>query len=225
MTFRGASNFVHHRQFAVSARTDHEPTAFPGDVLLYRKRRVSEIVAKAFAGRFPAFANLPSVDQDIVVIGVAVNRERAKRKIGERLRWGTRSSGVLEHVARELRPALLNLLAAAMRADDVRFLVVSENEFEFLQKGFLARTAVVIVVGHTDLSTFYQHCRLRLKVSSTTRTEQKKSGREPALWLAALGEERFGFAIQLEGSPLPYERRLLVRAYVILEKTPCALNT
>ena len=87
-----------------------------------------------------------------------------------------RSSSLLEHDAGELRPALLDFLAAAMRADDLSFLVV--GEFQFFQKGFLAGATVEIVVGHGDLptKTFAPYSRPWFGVGSTTHVDKQKSG-------------------------------------------------
>ena len=49
----------------------------------------------------------------------------------------------------ERGPALLDILAAAMRASHVAFLIVDESQD--LRKGFLAGVAEELVVGHTDL--------------------------------------------------------------------------
>jgi len=69
---------VHHRQGALRAGADHQPTAPPGDVLGRRQRGVAVGAAELAGGGLLALADLPAVDDQVVVIGHAVDAHRTE---------------------------------------------------------------------------------------------------------------------------------------------------
>ena len=51
--------FLHHGQSTVGTTADDELAALPGDFLLYRERRVAELLSELLAGSFLASADSP----------------------------------------------------------------------------------------------------------------------------------------------------------------------
>src|SRR5215467_14574434 len=74
-------HFVHHRQSACSG-ADDQPSTFPRDLFLHRKWRVAEIVSKFLGGLLLTLADLPTIDEHVVLVSDAVDADRTK---GERL--------------------------------------------------------------------------------------------------------------------------------------------
>jgi hypothetical protein len=72
---------IHHRQAATCSSADDEPGAFPRYVLFNGQRCVSEIFAELLGRRFPAFSNLPAVDDHIVLVRAAVDPEGAEGSV------------------------------------------------------------------------------------------------------------------------------------------------
>ncbi len=75
---RLAFHFFHHRQSAECTGTDDELAAFPGYVLRHRQWRVSKVIAEFLGRLFLAVADLPAVDDHIVLVGAVVDAEGAK---------------------------------------------------------------------------------------------------------------------------------------------------
>jgi hypothetical protein len=61
-------HFIHHREAAVRSGADHEPNAFPGNLLLDRQRRVAVDVTELFGSFFLTFAYLSPVDYDVILV-------------------------------------------------------------------------------------------------------------------------------------------------------------
>src|SRR5437667_11609540 len=80
---RLAFHFFHHRQSAECPSTDDELAAFPRYVLRDGKWRVSKVVAEFLGRLFLAVADLPAVDDHIVLVGVVVEAEGAQGEISE----------------------------------------------------------------------------------------------------------------------------------------------
>src|SRR6266705_2852546 len=70
--------FFHHRQSAVCTGTDDELAAFPRYVLRDRQWCVSKVIAKFLGWLFLPIADLPAVDDHIMLVGAVVDAERAK---------------------------------------------------------------------------------------------------------------------------------------------------
>src|SRR5712692_11194425 len=126
-----APHFFHYRQFAVSSGADHKSVAFPRYVLLDRQGRVSEVVPEFFRWLFLPFADLPMVDHDIVFVGAAVDLEGTE---GEFVEAHTFLLGrcVLRALfggdGGESRPALRDILTAAVWAQNLAFFVVHKRQ-------------------------------------------------------------------------------------------------
>src|SRR6266487_1710814 len=80
---RLAFHFFHHRQSAECASTDDELAAFPRYVLRDGQWRVSKVIAEFLGRLFLTVADLPAVDDHIVLVGAVVIAEGAKREISE----------------------------------------------------------------------------------------------------------------------------------------------
>ena len=76
-------DLLHDRQGAVGASTDHQPAASPRDVLLGGERGVPVRAAKLPGGGLLALADLPVVDDQVVVLGHAVDPDRSEAVAGE----------------------------------------------------------------------------------------------------------------------------------------------
>jgi hypothetical protein len=74
-------HLFHHRQCAVSPGADDQPTAFPGNVLLYRERRMPEGITEFLGRLLLSLADLPSIDHHVVLMNDAVDPHRTKGKI------------------------------------------------------------------------------------------------------------------------------------------------
>src|SRR5260370_41229486 len=79
--------FFHHRQSAVCTRTDDELAAFPGYVLRDGQWCVPKVIAEFLGRPFLAVADLPAIDDDIVLVGAVVDAEAAKRESIEVHLW------------------------------------------------------------------------------------------------------------------------------------------
>src|SRR5258708_3637381 len=75
--------FFHHRQSAVCTGTDDELAAFPGYVLRNGKWRVPKVIAEFLGRFFLAVADLPPIDDHIVLVSAVVDSEAAKGEIIE----------------------------------------------------------------------------------------------------------------------------------------------
>ena len=73
-----ALHVLHDRQGAVGPGADHQPAAFPGDLLRERQWRVSEGVAELFGGFLSALADFPAVNDHVVLVRDPVDPDRAK---------------------------------------------------------------------------------------------------------------------------------------------------
>src|SRR6185369_14741798 len=147
-----ALHFQHHRQSAVCARADHQPPAVPRYFFFDGDRRVPKVIAKFLGRLLPAFADLPIVDHDIVLVHTAVNPKRAKGEFVEMhmLLLGDISRALLRSDRGESGPTLLDALAAAAWALHLAFLVVDERQN--LREELLAVQAEEFVVGHGGTS-------------------------------------------------------------------------
>jgi len=123
------SYVLHHRQVAVRAGANDKSSAFPRYLFPDGQRRVAELLAESLGGLFLAFANFTPINYDIVLIGAAVNLDRAEREFVElhtRTPSTLASGALLRRDGIEGGPALLDVLAAAVRARDL-FLVMPSN--------------------------------------------------------------------------------------------------
>src|SRR5262249_6252984 len=76
-------DLLHHRQRAVGAAADHQPAASPRDVLRDRQWGVP-VLAAGLPRRGPlALADLPAVDDQVVVVGHAVDPDGTETVAGE----------------------------------------------------------------------------------------------------------------------------------------------
>jgi hypothetical protein len=66
-------DLLQHRQCAVGAGADHQSAASPGDVLRSRKRGVPVLAAELLGCGLVALADLPAVDDQVVMVGHAVD--------------------------------------------------------------------------------------------------------------------------------------------------------
>src|SRR5215831_4238579 len=72
-------HFVHDRQAARSG-ADDQPSAFPRDLFLRRKRRVAETLSEFLGRLLLTLADLPAVDDHVVLVSDAVDTDRTKRE-------------------------------------------------------------------------------------------------------------------------------------------------
>jgi len=77
------ADVLHHRQRAVSAGADDQPAASPRDVLRDRERGVPAGAAELPRRGLLALADLAAVDDEVVVVGHAVDPYRAEGVAGE----------------------------------------------------------------------------------------------------------------------------------------------
>src|SRR6266699_6758310 len=80
---RLAFHFFHHRQSAECTSTDDELAAFPRYVLRDGQWRVPKVIAEFLGRLLLAVADLPAVDDHIVLVGAVVDAEGAKGEIIE----------------------------------------------------------------------------------------------------------------------------------------------
>src|SRR6266581_8584279 len=78
VTLRLAFHFFHHRQSAECTSTDDELAALPGYVLRDGQWRVSKVITEFLGRLFLPVADLPAVDDHIVLVGAVVDAEGAK---------------------------------------------------------------------------------------------------------------------------------------------------
>ena len=71
-------DLLHHRQRAISTGADHQPTTSPGDVLRDRQRGVPVRAAEPFGRGLLALADLSAVDDQVVIVGHAVDSHRTE---------------------------------------------------------------------------------------------------------------------------------------------------
>jgi len=67
----------------LSAGADHQPAAAPGDALRDRQRGVPVPAAEPLGRGLPALADLPAVDDQVVIVADAVDSHRTERVAGE----------------------------------------------------------------------------------------------------------------------------------------------
>src|ERR1019366_4790504 len=72
------ADLLHHRQRAISTGADHQPATSPGDVLRDRQRGVPVRAAEPPGRGLPALADLPAVDDQVVIVGHAVDSYRTE---------------------------------------------------------------------------------------------------------------------------------------------------
>src|SRR5262249_53360669 len=72
-------HFVHHRQSACSG-ADDQPSTFPRDLFLRRKRCVAEIIPEFLGGLLLTLADLPSIDEHVAFVSDPVDADRTKRE-------------------------------------------------------------------------------------------------------------------------------------------------
>ncbi len=90
---------------------------------------MAELVAELLGGFFLAFTNFAAIDDDIVLVHGAVNLNGAEREFVEthtRIPCTLASRALLRRDDGKGGPALLDFLAAAVRADDLSLLVVDD---------------------------------------------------------------------------------------------------
>ena len=76
-------HFIHDRQRSRSG-ADDQPSAFPRDCFLRRHRRVAESLPEFLGGLLLPLANLPAIDEDVVLVRHAVDANRAEGKPSKR---------------------------------------------------------------------------------------------------------------------------------------------
>src|SRR2546423_3257271 len=76
-------NVFHNRQAAVGSSADHQPPAFPGDVLRCRQRRVAVGAAEWLGGLLLSLPYAAAIDHDVVLIGHAVDLDGAELERAE----------------------------------------------------------------------------------------------------------------------------------------------
>src|SRR5262249_17749610 len=59
---------------------DDQPSAFPRDLFLRRKRRVAESLPEFLGGFLLTLVDLPSVDEHVVLVSNAVDADRTERE-------------------------------------------------------------------------------------------------------------------------------------------------
>src|SRR5215471_1452571 len=85
-------HFVHDRQAARSG-ADDQPSAFPRNLFLRRKRRVAESLPEFLGGLLLPLADVPAVDDHVVLVSNAVDADRTER---ERLEAATAGESPIE---------------------------------------------------------------------------------------------------------------------------------
>src|SRR5438477_7431966 len=78
---RFTSSITGNRPYAPSS--DHEPLAFPRDLFFDGQRCVPKFLPKFLRGLLLAFANLPTVDDEVVLVGGLANAKGAKTEVSE----------------------------------------------------------------------------------------------------------------------------------------------
>ena len=73
----------HHWQRAIGAGADHQPAASPRDVLVDRERGVPVRAAELPRGGLLPLADLPAVDDQVVIVGHAVDPDGTEGEAGE----------------------------------------------------------------------------------------------------------------------------------------------
>jgi hypothetical protein len=71
-------DFFHYWKPAVRAGADDEPLTFPRDLFLNRQWGMAELLTEFLGGLFLAFANFAAINDDIVLLGAAVNLNGAE---------------------------------------------------------------------------------------------------------------------------------------------------
>jgi hypothetical protein len=74
--------FLHHGQSTVGTTAADELAALPGD-FLHRERRVAELLSELLGGSFLAFADFAAINDDIVLVGAAVDGNGAETECVE----------------------------------------------------------------------------------------------------------------------------------------------
>jgi hypothetical protein len=125
--------------------------AFPGYVFFNGKWRVPKLLAELLGCFFLSFRDFPAVDHDIMLIRTAIDLDGAEGEIVKlhRRLLGKWSGALLRGNGGKRGPALLDVLAAAVRALHLTFFVIHERQN--LVEEFIAVRAEEFVVGHRDL--------------------------------------------------------------------------
>jgi hypothetical protein len=129
-------------------RVDDIAKGFP----LLSRAGCAELLAEPLGRFFLAFANFAAIKDDIVLVHGAVNLDGAEREFVEthtRTPCTLASRALLRRDDGKGGPALLDFLAAAVRADDLSVFVVDEGQDS--GEEFFAIVAEKFVMGHTDL--------------------------------------------------------------------------
>ena len=110
---------------------------------------LAELLSELLAGFFLASADFAAINDDIVLVGAAVDLDGAEREAVEthtRTPWTLASGALFRRDGVEGRPALLDILATAVRADDLFLLMFGNGQT--LRECFLAGVTEELVVGH-----------------------------------------------------------------------------
>src|SRR6266480_5073521 len=76
-------DFFHYWQPAVRAGSDHKSLTFPGYFFLNRQWRVAELLAEFFGWLLLAFANFAAINDDIVLVRIALDLDRPEGEFVE----------------------------------------------------------------------------------------------------------------------------------------------
>jgi len=76
-------DLLHDRQIAVGSGADHQPLALPGNLFFEGEGRMPELVAESLGRRLLAFTDPTAIDDDIVLVGAAVDPDGAEGEIAE----------------------------------------------------------------------------------------------------------------------------------------------
>src|SRR5215831_4139109 len=76
-------HIVHDWKGAVESVANDQLTALPGNLLFSGERRVAKLVAEFFGGLLLPFLDLAPIDDDVVLVRLAANLDRAERAISD----------------------------------------------------------------------------------------------------------------------------------------------
>ena len=109
---------LHDGQSTVCTTADDELMALPGDLLFYRKRRVTELFTKFLRRLFLALADFAAINDDIMFVRAAIDPDGTERELSKRIREllaQLASGAFLRRDRVEGRLALPDFLAATVR--------------------------------------------------------------------------------------------------------------
>jgi hypothetical protein len=86
VTLGFAPYFLHHWQSPVCTTANDELVALPGDLLFCREGRVTELLSEFLGGFFLALTDFAAINDDIVLVGAAVDLDGAEREVVETYR-------------------------------------------------------------------------------------------------------------------------------------------